>query len=154
MSGREWAGDWKKTGGGARVAGTGREGEVQREYNVRGRSGRWGGRREMDGAGLEVVGGESGRLGGEVQRGRIRRVGQWRIEEEWGSGCKERAGICESSVRAWSGTTSVGRFFQALLVKFNTSAGNLVKEILLKLNLPDHKSILMDSKEYIKIDME
>ncbi|GJU29545.1 ribonuclease H-like domain-containing protein [Tanacetum coccineum] len=29
---------------------------------------------------------------------------------------------------------------------FDTSAGNLVKEILLKLNLPDHRSILMDSK--------
>ncbi|GKE38738.1 hypothetical protein Tco_1462143, partial [Tanacetum coccineum] len=29
---------------------------------------------------------------------------------------------------------------------FDTSAGNPVKEILLKLNLPDHKSILMDSK--------
>ncbi|GKE67852.1 hypothetical protein Tco_1522013, partial [Tanacetum coccineum] len=30
---------------------------------------------------------------------------------------------------------------------FDTSAGNLVKEILLKLNLPDHKSILTDSKD-------
>ncbi|GJV71958.1 putative ribonuclease H-like domain-containing protein [Tanacetum coccineum] len=29
-----------------------------------------------------------------------------------------------------------------------------VKEILLKLNLPDHKSIVMDSKEYIKMVME
>ncbi|GJU06310.1 hypothetical protein Tco_1122740 [Tanacetum coccineum] len=29
---------------------------------------------------------------------------------------------------------------------FDTSAGNPVKEILLKLNLPDHRSILMDSK--------
>ncbi|GKD74191.1 hypothetical protein Tco_1332473, partial [Tanacetum coccineum] len=28
----------------------------------------------------------------------------------------------------------------------NTSAGNPVKEILLKLNLPDHRLILMDSK--------
>ncbi|GKC10717.1 retrovirus-related pol polyprotein from transposon TNT 1-94 [Tanacetum coccineum] len=37
---------------------------------------------------------------------------------------------------------------------FYTSAGNPVKEILLKLNLPDHRSILMDSKEYIKMDME
>ncbi|GJZ66317.1 hypothetical protein Tco_0623013 [Tanacetum coccineum] len=35
-----------------------------------------------------------------------------------------------------------------------TSAGNPVKEILLKLNLPDHRSILTDSKEYIKMDME
>ncbi|GJW44439.1 hypothetical protein Tco_0073238 [Tanacetum coccineum] len=33
-------------------------------------------------------------------------------------------------------------------------AGNPVKEILLKLNLPDHRSILTDSKEYIKMDME
>ncbi|GJU31775.1 hypothetical protein Tco_1175364, partial [Tanacetum coccineum] len=37
---------------------------------------------------------------------------------------------------------------------FNTSAGNPVKEILLKLNLPDHRSILTDSKEYIKMDVE
>ncbi|GKB63034.1 hypothetical protein Tco_0919220, partial [Tanacetum coccineum] len=29
---------------------------------------------------------------------------------------------------------------------FDTSAGNPVKEILLKLNLPDHRSILTDSK--------
>ncbi|GJT93790.1 hypothetical protein Tco_1082635, partial [Tanacetum coccineum] len=29
---------------------------------------------------------------------------------------------------------------------FDTSAGNPIKEILLKLNLPDHKSILTDSK--------
>ncbi|GJT90122.1 hypothetical protein Tco_1078967 [Tanacetum coccineum] len=38
--------------------------------------------------------------------------------------------------------------------KFNTSAGNPVKEILLKLNLHDHRSILMDSKIHIKMDME
>ncbi|GJW41291.1 hypothetical protein Tco_0067136 [Tanacetum coccineum] len=37
---------------------------------------------------------------------------------------------------------------------FNTTAGNPVKEIILKLNLPDHRSILTDSKEYIKMDME
>ncbi|GKE66276.1 hypothetical protein Tco_1520437, partial [Tanacetum coccineum] len=37
---------------------------------------------------------------------------------------------------------------------FDTSAGNPVKEILLKLNLPDHRSILMDSKEYLKIVTE
>ncbi|GJX19601.1 hypothetical protein Tco_0222278 [Tanacetum coccineum] len=33
-----------------------------------------------------------------------------------------------------------------VLERFDTSAGNPVKEILLKLNLPDHRSILMDSK--------
>nr|GEV01298.1 hypothetical protein [Tanacetum cinerariifolium] len=33
-------------------------------------------------------------------------------------------------------------------------AGNPVKEILFKLNLPDHRSILTDSKIYIKMDME
>nr|GEX66249.1 integrase, catalytic region, zinc finger, CCHC-type, peptidase aspartic, catalytic [Tanacetum cinerariifolium] len=33
-------------------------------------------------------------------------------------------------------------------------AGNPVKEILLKLNLPDHRSILTDSKMRIKIEME
>ncbi|GJV22693.1 hypothetical protein Tco_1375388 [Tanacetum coccineum] len=38
--------------------------------------------------------------------------------------------------------------------RLNTSAGNPVTEILLQLNLPDHRSILTDSKEYIKRDME
>ncbi|GJT27915.1 hypothetical protein Tco_0908190 [Tanacetum coccineum] len=37
---------------------------------------------------------------------------------------------------------------------FDTSTGNPIKEILLKLNLPDHRSILTDSKEYIKMVME
>ncbi|GKA45277.1 hypothetical protein Tco_0738073 [Tanacetum coccineum] len=41
-----------------------------------------------------------------------------------------------------------------VLERFNTTAGNPIKEILLKLNLPNHKSILTDSKEYIKMDME
>ncbi|GJZ61998.1 hypothetical protein Tco_0618135 [Tanacetum coccineum] len=40
------------------------------------------------------------------------------------------------------------------VLRFNTTAGNPVKEILLKLNLPDHRSILTDSKEHIKRDME
>ncbi|GJR83826.1 hypothetical protein Tco_0154611 [Tanacetum coccineum] len=35
--------------------------------------------------------------------------------------------------------------------RFYTSAGNPVKEILLKLNLPDHKSILTDSKIEVKV---
>ncbi|GKA38165.1 hypothetical protein Tco_0730716 [Tanacetum coccineum] len=38
--------------------------------------------------------------------------------------------------------------------RFNTTAGNPVKEILLKLNLPDHRSILTDSKIHIKMVME
>ncbi|GJU50948.1 MAK10-like protein [Tanacetum coccineum] len=41
-----------------------------------------------------------------------------------------------------------------LVERFDTSAGNLVKDILLKLNLPDHRSILTDSKIYIKMVME
>ncbi|GKA73351.1 hypothetical protein Tco_0779653 [Tanacetum coccineum] len=41
-----------------------------------------------------------------------------------------------------------------VLERFNTTAGNHVKKILLKLNLSDHKSILPDSKEYIKMVME
>ncbi|GJU89542.1 hypothetical protein Tco_1301965 [Tanacetum coccineum] len=41
-----------------------------------------------------------------------------------------------------------------VLVRFNTTAGNPVKKILLKLNLPDHRLTLTDSKEYIKMDME
>ncbi|GJX81196.1 hypothetical protein Tco_0329345 [Tanacetum coccineum] len=32
--------------------------------------------------------------------------------------------------------------------------GNPVKEILLKLNLPDHRSVLTDSKIHLKMDME
>ncbi|GKC51441.1 hypothetical protein Tco_1074186 [Tanacetum coccineum] len=32
------------------------------------------------------------------------------------------------------------------VLRFNTTAGNPIKEILLKLNLPDHRSILTDSK--------
>ncbi|GJU11935.1 phospholipase-like protein [Tanacetum coccineum] len=35
-----------------------------------------------------------------------------------------------------------------MLERFNTTAGNSVKEILLKLNLPDHRSILTDSKTF------
>ncbi|GKB68963.1 hypothetical protein Tco_0930375 [Tanacetum coccineum] len=38
--------------------------------------------------------------------------------------------------------------------KRRPAAGNPVKEILLKLNLPDHRSILTDSKEYLKMVME
>nr|GEU42039.1 DNA-directed DNA polymerase [Tanacetum cinerariifolium] len=38
--------------------------------------------------------------------------------------------------------------------RFYTTAGNLVKEILLKLNLPDHRSILTDSKENFKMDVK
>ncbi|GJS03546.1 hypothetical protein Tco_0320054 [Tanacetum coccineum] len=41
-----------------------------------------------------------------------------------------------------------------VLERFNTAAGNPVKKILHKLNLPDHKSILTDSKDYIKMDVE
>ncbi|GJR06265.1 hypothetical protein Tco_0529249 [Tanacetum coccineum] len=37
---------------------------------------------------------------------------------------------------------------------FNTTAGNPVKKILFKLYLSDHRSILMDSKEYLKMVME
>nr|GEV47209.1 reverse transcriptase domain-containing protein [Tanacetum cinerariifolium] len=43
---------------------------------------------------------------------------------------------------------------QTILPRFNITAGNPIKEILLKLNLPVHRSILTNSKEYIKMDME
>ncbi|GJR93244.1 hypothetical protein Tco_0265418 [Tanacetum coccineum] len=40
-----------------------------------------------------------------------------------------------------------GRLYRTdLRLLFDTSVGNPVKEILLKLNIPDHKSILMDSR--------
>ncbi|GJX83107.1 hypothetical protein Tco_0332588, partial [Tanacetum coccineum] len=38
-----------------------------------------------------------------------------------------------------------------MVERFDTSARNLMKEILLKLNLPDHRSILTDSKMEVKI---
>ncbi|GKB18290.1 hypothetical protein Tco_0852213 [Tanacetum coccineum] len=41
-----------------------------------------------------------------------------------------------------------------MVERFDTSAGNPVKEILLKLNLPDHRSILTDLKIYINMVME
>ncbi|GJR37472.1 hypothetical protein Tco_1213156 [Tanacetum coccineum] len=41
-----------------------------------------------------------------------------------------------------------------VLERFNTTAGNLVKKILLKLNLSDHRLILIDLKEYLKMVME
>ncbi|GJR89426.1 hypothetical protein Tco_0213437 [Tanacetum coccineum] len=41
--------------------------------------------------------------------------------------------------------------FGEICWRFDTSAGNPVKEILLKLNLPDHRSILTDSKIFYKV---
>ncbi|GJZ89417.1 hypothetical protein Tco_0661199 [Tanacetum coccineum] len=41
-----------------------------------------------------------------------------------------------------------------VLERFNTTAGNPDKKILLKLNISDHKSILTDSKEYLKMVVE
>ncbi|GKC02579.1 hypothetical protein Tco_0994189 [Tanacetum coccineum] len=41
-----------------------------------------------------------------------------------------------------------------VLERLDTSAGNPVKEILLKLNLPDHRSILTDSKMEVKVFKE
>ncbi|GJS23172.1 integrase, catalytic region, zinc finger, CCHC-type containing protein [Tanacetum coccineum] len=41
-----------------------------------------------------------------------------------------------------------------VLERFDTSAGNPVKKILHKLNLSDHRLILTDSKEYLKMVME
>ncbi|GJY19013.1 hypothetical protein Tco_0390504 [Tanacetum coccineum] len=40
------------------------------------------------------------------------------------------------------------------LCRFNTSVGNPVKKILLKLNLSDHRSILTDSKANVKLVVE
>ncbi|GJW11010.1 hypothetical protein Tco_1576837 [Tanacetum coccineum] len=39
-------------------------------------------------------------------------------------------------------------------IRFDTTAGNPIKKILLKLNLSNHRSILMDSKEYLKMVIE
>ncbi|GJR32070.1 putative reverse transcriptase domain-containing protein [Tanacetum coccineum] len=56
------------------------------------------------------------------------------------------------SKSAWTEKDQIDNFLKER--RFYTSAGNPVKDILLKLNLPDHRSILTDSKEYIKMDME
>ncbi|GJY01329.1 hypothetical protein Tco_0359481 [Tanacetum coccineum] len=40
------------------------------------------------------------------------------------------------------------------VLRFDTPAGNPIKKILLKLNLFDHRLILTDSKEYLKMVME
>ncbi|GKB19192.1 hypothetical protein Tco_0853115, partial [Tanacetum coccineum] len=52
---------------------------------------------------------------------------------------------------AWTEKDQIDNFLKERrlmrsLKRFYTLAGNLVKEILLKLNLPDHRSILTDSK--------
>ncbi|GKB31847.1 putative reverse transcriptase domain-containing protein [Tanacetum coccineum] len=44
--------------------------------------------------------------------------------------------------------------FGEICWRFNTTASNPVKKILLKLNVSDHRSILTDSKEYLKMVME
>ncbi|GJW81300.1 hypothetical protein Tco_0145275 [Tanacetum coccineum] len=41
-----------------------------------------------------------------------------------------------------------------VLERFNTTAGNPIKETLLKLSLPDHRLILKDLKIHINMDME
>ncbi|GJW05457.1 zinc finger, CCHC-type containing protein [Tanacetum coccineum] len=48
------------------------------------------------------------------------------------------------------GNPALATSHKLMVERFYTSAGNPVKEILLKLNLPDHRSILTDSK----LDME
>ncbi|GJY02868.1 hypothetical protein Tco_0361020 [Tanacetum coccineum] len=45
----------------------------------------------------------------------------------------------------------LSKYNRESVIPFYTSAGNLVKEILLKLNLPDHRSILTDSKMEVKL---
>ncbi|GKD13605.1 hypothetical protein Tco_1198012 [Tanacetum coccineum] len=66
--------------------------------------------------------------------------------------------LCDS-IRIKLVTTGKKRWCDSTRIKlvperFYTLAGNPVKEILLKLNLPDHRSILTDSKEQIKMEME
>ncbi|GJT38393.1 hypothetical protein Tco_0938258 [Tanacetum coccineum] len=41
-----------------------------------------------------------------------------------------------------------------MVERFNTTAGNPVKKTLLRLNLSDHRSILTNSKEHLKMVME
>nr|GEW70278.1 integrase, catalytic region, zinc finger, CCHC-type, peptidase aspartic, catalytic [Tanacetum cinerariifolium] len=53
-----------------------------------------------------------------------------------------------------TGCQDTRRSTSRILERFNATAGNHVKEILLKLNQPDHRSILTDSKIHIKVDME
>ncbi|GJT86501.1 hypothetical protein Tco_1068218 [Tanacetum coccineum] len=50
--------------------------------------------------------------------------------------------------------TILNRQIVIITQRFDTPTGNPVKNILLKLNLYDHRSILTDSKEYLKMVME
>ncbi|GJX32242.1 hypothetical protein Tco_0242097 [Tanacetum coccineum] len=66
--------------------------------------------------------------------------------------------LCDS-IRIKLVTTGKKQWCDSIRIKlvperFNTTAGNPVKEILLKLNLPDHRSILTDLKIHIKMVME
>ncbi|GKC82745.1 hypothetical protein Tco_1138462, partial [Tanacetum coccineum] len=66
--------------------------------------------------------------------------------------------LCDS-IRIKLVTTGKKQWCDSIRIKlvperFNTTTGNLVKEILLKLNLPDHRSILTDLKIHIKMVME
>ncbi|GJV33662.1 hypothetical protein Tco_1394062 [Tanacetum coccineum] len=70
------------------------------------------------------------------------------IENGIDKGCKERR-----PPYTWAKTGSI-HLLTYVLERFNTTAGNPVKEILLKLNLPDHKSIFTNSKENIKMIIE
>ncbi|GJR37066.1 putative reverse transcriptase domain-containing protein [Tanacetum coccineum] len=56
--------------------------------------------------------------------------------------------------RKWSEHAEYDKSNTYVLERFNTTAGNPVKGIFLKLNLPDHRLILTDLKEYIKMDVE
>ncbi|GJV58469.1 RNA-directed DNA polymerase, eukaryota, reverse transcriptase zinc-binding domain protein, partial [Tanacetum coccineum] len=63
--------------------------------------------------------------------------------------CPVCNGFVESNSHVFFSCTSASNIW-----RFDTLAGNPVKEILLKLNLPNHRSILTDSKEYLKMVME
>ncbi|GJS08115.1 hypothetical protein Tco_0364911 [Tanacetum coccineum] len=62
--------------------------------------------------------------------------------------------MCSSDIGLYYIKTALMRFFKKVLIllKFNTTAGNLVKKILLKLNLSDHRLFKMWCSSMIQAD--
>ncbi|GJX71839.1 hypothetical protein Tco_0309010 [Tanacetum coccineum] len=57
-------------------------------------------------------------------------------------------------IRCFKRTYEIIIWLFSSLSRFNTTAGNPVKKILLKLNLSDHRSILTDCRGYLKMVVE
>nr|GEY18793.1 hypothetical protein [Tanacetum cinerariifolium] len=65
---------------------------------------------------------------------------------KWSNLDKKRARVMVQDIDRQLYQRRLMQNLEKFIERFNTTAGNPVKEILLKLNLPDHRSILTDSK--------